>query len=528
MTTLLIVDDEKMIRHGLKAMIEREFPSMYSIALAGNGEEALELFRREPRDIIITDIRMPVMDGFALLESLAKLTAGREGPAVVILSGYDDFEYAKNAIRHRVKDYLLKPIRRDELFEVLSRIGREQQERESTARRQAQETQDFRRELRAARLRGLLMREESAPTAEQQEELAALAAPFTLAVLAGYYADGTRMKPEEVQALAERLAGPLERRFLEVLADWEGKLVLVGGSKEQLLVLPKLAEAKERKSLRIGISRTAGHAGEFRTCYEEACRALKYTFLSPQAGFMDVADTLTGRLSFPVPEAELRKLLNMLGTDRGKEIRQLLGRIFHIEQLPNLDLSYVEQVARSINERVLDEVFRMHGEASVEVLKQYRMAGNMYNYRHFHDYYRALEHLLLTVNDYIIGIRSAHTEHADMEKALQYIEENYARPLNMAMVSNHVSLSYSYFSEAFKVYTGESFVVYLKKVRIRHAKELLQGNTIKLNAVSAAVGFENSKQFARVFKEMEGISPGEYRTKHLLEQSASRVRGGQP
>ncbi|WP_151735686.1 response regulator [Paenibacillus tengchongensis] len=527
MTTMLIVDDEKMIRQGLKAMIEREFPSMYSIALAGNGEEALELYRQEQRDIIITDIRMPVMDGFALLEALARLTAGGEGPAVVILSGYDDFEYAKNAIRHRVKDYLLKPIRRDELFEVLSRISGERQERESSARRQAQEARDFRRELRTARLRGLLMHQETAPAPEQLEELAALAVPFTLAVMAGYYADGTRMKPEEVRSLVERLAGPLEQRFLEVLADWEGKLVLVSGGKEQLQALPKLAEAKERKSLQIGVSRTAGHAGEFLACYEEACRALQYTFLSPQAGLMDVADTFTGRLIFPAPEAELRKLLNMLGTDRDKELRQLLGQIFHIDELPNLDLSYVEQTARSINERVLDEVFRVHGEASVEVLKQYRMAGNMYNYRHFHDYYRALEHLLLTINDYITGIRSAHTEHADMEKALRYIEENYARPLNMAMVSNHVSLSYSYFSEAFKVYTGESFVVYLKKVRIRHAKELLQGNTIKLNAVSEAVGFENSKQFARVFREMEGISPGEYRTKHLLEQSTSRLRDGQ-
>lgn len=97
------------------------------------------------------------------------------------------------------------------------------------------------------------------------------------------------------------------------------------------------------------------------------------------------------------------------------------------------------------------------------MLKLYRTVGNLYNYRHFHDYYRALEHLLLSVNDYIIGVRSAHTEHADMEAALAYIEEHYARPLNMAMVSNHVSLSYSYFSEAFKAYTGESFVIYLKK-----------------------------------------------------------------
>lgn len=177
---------------------------------------------------------------------------------------------------------------------------------------------------------------------------------------------------------------------------------------------------------------------------------------------MDYTDIQADRLSFPSPDG-LRKLLNMLGTDREKEIRSLLGVIFQIEHLPQLDLAYLESVGRSMNERVLDEVFRVHGEASVEVLKLYRTVGDLYNYRHFHDYYRALEHLLISINDYIIGIRTAHSEHADMEEALAYIEDHYSRPLNMAMVSNYVSLSYSYFSEAFKAYTGESFVVYLKK-----------------------------------------------------------------
>lgn len=92
----------------------------------------------------------------------------------------------------------------------------------------------------------------------------------------------------------------------------------------------------------------------------------------------------------------------------------------------------------------------------------------------------------------------------------------------MAMVSNHVSLSYSYFSEAFKVYTGESFVNYMKKVRISHAKELLAEGICKLNDVSEAVGFENIKQFTRVFKELEGITPGEYRAKQLLGGHSGR------
>ncbi|MNB88301.1 putative response regulatory protein [compost metagenome] len=516
MKKLLIVDDEKMIRQGLKAMIEREYPGGYLIELAGNGQDALDLFRQGAADIIITDIRMPVMDGITLLEHLSAEALPDQRPAVVILSGHDDFEYAKSAIRHKVKDYLLKPIRREELFGILEQIQQERQVQESGASRQALETEGYRKELRNARLERLLQQQDVEPAPEQLEELGRLQLPYTVGVVNYYYNDGTRMKPGEVQGLLERLAGPLEQQFSELVTDWEGKLVLAAGSAEPFLNLYRLAEAKEIKGLLMGVGEVTESAGDFQKCYKQACRALQYTFLTPQSGYMDYGSIRSERRSFPLPDEELRKLLNMLGTEREKEIKSVLGSVFQTEHLQHLDLAYVENMARSINERVLDEVFRVHGEASVEVLKLYRTVGNLYHYRHFHDYYRALEHLLLSVNDYIIGIRSAHTEHADMEAALAYIEEHYARPLNMAMVSNHVSLSYSYFSEAFKAYTGESFVIYLKKVRIRHAKELLSGSRmLKLSGVSEAVGFENSKQFTRVFKELEGISPGEYRIKLL-------------
>lgn len=513
MKKLLIIDDEKNIRYGLKTMIEREFPSAYTIHIASNGAEGLDVFKAEGADIIITDIRMPVMDGITLLEQISAEAGGEKGPAVLILSGYDDFEYAKSAIRYRVKDYLLKPIRRDELFQILRSVDKEQEEQELNARQQVEKTEHFRRELRASRLRELLMQQEVQLERKQKEELHDLQTPFTVGVLNYFYKDGTRMKSGEVQGLVERLIGPLEKLFSEITTDWEGKLVLIGSRGQGFLELSRQAEAKETAGLAIGISTEGRSLDDLYSCYKEAYRALQYSYLNPQAGLLDYREVTSDRRNFPIPKEELRKLLNMLGTAREKEMKQLLSVIFQIEYLKELDLSYLEALSQHMNELVLDEVFRQHGEASVEVLKLYRTVGNMYNYRHFHDYYRALENLLLSVNEYILGVRSAHTEHADMEEALLYIEANYARPLNMAMVSNHVSLNYSYFSEAFKAYTGENFIIYLKKVRIRHAKELLVNGCSKLAEVSAEVGFENGKQFARVFKELEGISPGEYRAK---------------
>jgi two-component system, response regulator YesN len=523
MRKLLIVDDEKNIRQGLKIIIEREYPGMYEISDAANGSEALNLFRVEPADIVITDIRMPVMDGITLLEQLSADKGKGPGPAVIILSGFDDFEYAKSAIRYRVKEYLLKPIRRDELFEVLNRINKELKEQHASLRQQELAAESNRKNARMLLLQQLLLQKEPLVHPELQgqgnlyaEALEGLPSPFTIGVLSYHYNNGTLMKTGEVQALIEQRIG-LTKGFSEILTDLDGRLVLVGSSREAFAELSHQAGVKELHGLLIGISSSGREAGDIRSCYREACRALQYTYLYPQVNMIEYESVRDGRRSFPPPDEELRKLLNILGTDREKEMRSLLTVIFQIEHLKHMDLAYLEAVARLVNERVLDEVFRVHGEVSVEVLKLYRSIGDMYNFRHFHDYYRALENLLVNVNEYIMGVRSAHTEHAEMKAALAYIEENYHRPLNMAMVSNYVSLNYSYFSEAFKAYTGENFVLYLKKVRIRHAKELLSGSPSKLAAVSEAVGFENIKQFARVFKELEGISPGEYREKAMLE-----------
>ncbi|HEY2491784.1 MAG TPA: response regulator [Paenibacillus sp.] len=516
--TLLIVDDEKNIRYGLKTMIEREFPDLYGIHMASNGQNALDQYRETRADIVITDIRMPVMDGIRLIGELA-IETGDKGPVVIILSGYDDFEYAKTAIKYKVKDYLLKPIRREELFDLLMRIEKDLTEQEAIDRQREEQCEVYYKGLRSSRIQQLLLQPKHLSDEELEPYIVEIGfrkfkKPYRVAVVNFQYEDGSRMSPSETQSLVERLSGSLDGHLEAMTSDFEGKVVLVGSPKNWFQELSVQAEVKGWHGLRMGISSTEAHSVlDIRMQYEEALCALKYTFVYPQANYIDYAAVKEERQSFSLPHEDIRKLANMLGTDREKEMMALLGSIFQIEHLHHIDIAYLERVSRLVNERVLDEVFLVYGESSVEVLKLYKKVGNMSNFRSFHDYYRKLEHLLMSVNDYVTQVRSAYTEHGDMKEAVAFIDEHYARPLNMAMVSNHVSLSYSYFSEAFKAHTGENFVLYLKKVRIRQAKELLLHSPLKLAVIGESVGFENSKQFSRVFKELEGISPHEYRIK---------------
>lgn len=522
MRKLLIVDDEKNIRLGLKVMIERQFPERYDITLAADGIEAIERHREKLADIVITDIRMPDMDGLALIEHLA---GEPRQPRLLILTGYDDFEYAKTAIRYQVKDYLLKPVRRDELFQAMERME-EEIERQERIEDRLSATDLIEEELRVSRLRDLLTNQRL--TECEVEELGRqircgwLNHAYTIGVAAYVADDGKRMGKEELEVLFQRILRVPEYEGTFRFFDKDGRLVLVTDEKRPFTALAERMEAKGGASLLMGISELGSGIGQFRICYEQAREALAYTFVHPHANLIRYEAIKHKRLDFILPNEEIRKLANVLGTDREKEMQSLLRVIFNLNDLHQMHISYIRELSNRMNEQVLDQVFRIYGEASVEVLKLYRRVGSVENFRHFHDYFRSLEHLLFCLNDYVKQVHSAHSGNADMKAAVAYMETNYAKPLNMAVVSNYVCLNYSYFSEAFKAYTGENFVHYLKKVRIRKAKELLSDSSKKIADIGESVGFESVKQFARVFKELEGVSPLEYRLKVLTAEERAR------
>lgn len=517
-TKLLIVDDEKFIRLGLLKMIEREFQGQYELFTATQGAEALQLYLTDGADIIITDIRMPVMDGITLIERISSKVASmpsQSGPLVIILSGYEDFEYAKAAIRYNAQDYLLKPIRRDELFEALHKCNEQLAKRTQMVERIAV-AENY-------RLQELLLQQELSEQDIQKwsEEIGfeRYMLPFSVAVLSYKYEDGSRMKKEELKSFAEHMfksvAGHLNASFL----DSEGRVVLIGGPHSKFVELSHLADDKELGGLLIGLSHEGDVLTDLITCYKQASEALSYTLIYPKTRLINFNELSIKKPSYTEPREAIHKLGNVLGTNREKEISLLLHEIFRVDQLPDINIHYLEATSKLINHQVLDEVFRIYGEASIDVLKLYRKVGDISNFRHFHDYFRSLEQLLFKLDEYIKEVRSAHIDHGDMKNAVAYIEENYHRPLNMAIVSNHVSLNYSYFSEMFKEHTGENFVSYLKKVRIRKAKELIGTGSHNLSDISTAVGFVNSRQFSKVFREVEGITPFEYRGKLIAGKS---------
>lgn len=505
---LVIADDETNIRLGLRAMIDRQYPDRYEYAFAENGSEALSLIAGGGVQLLITDIRMPVMDGIELLERLQKHP---ERPEVVILSGHDDFPYAQAAIRYQAKEYLLKPIVRGELFAVLDRLEEElRQKDESIAAAAGARTID-----KPARLAHVLLRESIG-----ESELRSLLLEADLDWMDGEYAVGI-LRPLAGTTEALTVSSRVEQ-WLSGQSQWarcsirEGEKIIAAGDPDFFTrMLEQLGgHAQGRPCLALS-SRVKG-MDQLRLAYSQARQASKYALLYPDAERIEYDTIRNLDAGCPLPGGQIRKISNLIGLGRLPEIKRLLQQTLDIRTVSRCEIGYLMAIGRMLNEEVFDRVFRTYGEESVEILKLYKKAGHIENFERFHDYYHHVEKLLERLDDYVARIRSAHAERRDMQKAVDYLHEHYREDVNMAVVSNYISLNYTYFSEAFKEFTGESFSAYLRKLRLGKAKELLAKTDLKVYEICELSGFDSVKHFTRVFKESEGITPMEYRSRKLV------------
>lgn len=515
MISLLIVDDEKIIRRGLQSVIERQFPNLFNYRFAENGQEALELLHQEPADILFTDIRMPIMDGIELLE---QLQVHPVKPEVVLLSGYNDFVYAQKGIRYAVKDYLVKPVIREELFTVLERLMRDIRMREERADKAGEDAS-----LSAAELVTLHLTQEDVGGAITQNKLKQaglswLDAGYTLGLLTRRR-EGSQASSTDAASFRNEIAELLQGHMDWMLTrDGKGGTIMIARDPVIFYQLAKQWRVSVHESqLRIAISDSVQGIEQIRWAYSQAKQTLKYGILIPELDVLDYSSISERSERHVVPVELIQRILNLIGMGRRDEIKQLLDLILDVRIINSCEIGYLERISQLLNEELFDNLFRIYGYKVLGLLRTYASVGHIGNFDRFEDYYIAVEQLLDHLDRFIQDRREqAPTEQNTMQKVLIYLQTHYADDLNMAVVSNHFSLNYSYFSHAFQEYSGESFSNYVRRLRLDKAKELLVHSDLKVYEISDRVGFENVKHFTRLFKDTEGITALEFRNQRRL------------
>lgn len=515
MISLLIVDDEKIIRRGLQSIIERQFPNLFNYRFAENGQEALELLRQEPADIMFTDIRMPIMDGIELLEQLQDDPVK---PEVVLLSGYNDFEYAQKGIRCAAKDYLIKPVIREELFAVLERLMRDIRMREERADKAGEDASLLAAELVTMHLTQKDVGDAITQTKLKQAGLSWLNAGYTLGLLTRR-GGGSQTSSTDAASFRNQIAKLLQGQMDWMLTrDGKGGTIMIARDPDMFYQLVERWRLSVYESqLRIAISDSVQGIEQIRWAYTQAKQTLKYGILLPELDVLDYTIISERNERHVVPVELIQRILNLFGMGRGDEIKQLLDQILDVRIISSCEIGYLERISLLLNEELFDKLFRIYGYKVLCLLSTYAYVGHIGNFDRFEDYYTAIEQLLDSLDRFIQDRREqARTEQNTMQKVLTYLQTHYTEDLNMAVVSNHFSLNYSYFSHAFQEYCGESFSNYLRRLRLDKAKELLVHSELKVYEISDQVGFENVKHFTRIFKDTEGITALEFRSQRRL------------
>lgn len=479
METMLIVEDEKLIRQGLSVMMQRSGVPVGEILDCRNGEEALKILETTRVDVIFTDVRMPKMDGLTLIRKIAELDLPWPHPEIVVISGHDDFNYAVEAMHYGSREYILKPVKRERVTEVLLKLDDIIAQKKETSHMQEDYTKLCRQHLKYALADETLSAKEMETLRDTFGDLF----PFVNYLFLCQNRD-IRVTEDENAICLRRTSG---------FYIWA-----VNAGDAQSFIARNLPDAC------VGVSDVFHDVSDFRKAFDQSMDARKYAFFT---GKRIVEPQLVSYIKEDHrPQYPFSQLARWVGSKEYPALVRLLDGFFMQAARARVFPGLFEDFMLSFYAAVADmfshflppdaEGCRANDIYTSDTVDDYRIA-----------FFQWLDGLHARICLEMESSRSAER----MQEAIVFIEENYHKSLNMAVVSNHISMNYSVFSQLFKEHTGQSFVDYLRSLRIAKASDLLKHTDLRISEISARIGFDSDKYFMRSFKAIVGISPTQFR-----------------
>lgn len=530
---VFLVEDESVVREGLRDNIPWQQFGYQFVGEAGDGEMALPLIRKTKPDVLITDIKMPFMDGLSLSHIV-----GQEFPEmkIIIISGYDDFEYARQAIQEGVEQYLLKPITRRALQKALTEV-KEKIESEQEQKSYLNKYQDDMHEYEQFFLRTFFEKVFAGQISvqeiyeEAQKHSLDINAPFYNLVLIDVKEKENKRKSGEVcQKCYEELMRFL-MRFSNYYLVFRWSIDIYG-----VMIKGEVENITERTDKCLeGIGQICGQYEEeidwyaaagspierfsqLSECYQKLNHIFNYRFFEPAKHILSEKPTEglsdeSRKGAFEVVDMNKTNpelIRSFLTKGQKEEVEEFVGnflrgmeqalksRIFWDYTLLNVRfavLSYVAELGVAQQE-FLENI---HTE---DIQKMEISLENMRNY---------IEEMLTQA----IAFRDRKNEsqgRKTLNKSLEYIEENYMREnLSLNEIAAAQEVSPNYFSAMFSQEMQMTFVEYVTCKRMEKAKALLRETDMRANEIALMVGYKNPHYFSFVFKKTQGCTPREYR-----------------
>ncbi len=530
---ILLADDEEEVRKAIIRKIDWESLGFLVAGDADNGEEALEKIEQLKPDVIMTDIRMPYMDGLTLA---ARVRQKYPSIKILIFSGYDDFEYAKEAIKLNVTEYILKPVNGQELTKILARVRDcldeeiEQRSNINSLRESYLRNLPILRELFLNDLvRGNVPEEEVRPKLEEYNLDISGARKWLASVISVEPEERDegqplsrqqeqKLIPISVRQLVEDSLRGCVRFAVFNSTDGITMITAIDGQNTQTGFIDMLGDiCKEiRRILEVTVTIGVGHSTQsleqIGKSYQSAVDALGYKAIIGAGGTIyinDMEPVNRGKLQLEEKDEEELESQIKFGTPKtiAAAVQALAAQMedakVHASQYQVYMLSLTGCITRLMQQYDMDMRKIFDGDRG---------------FMRFLEKGQNREEFTAWLIDIACQMNEAMTRRRDttarqvIEEAKAYIQEHYPEPeLSVEMICRQLHMSPAYFSTVFRKETGKTCVAYLTEVRLNKAVELLNETKDKTYVIARKVGYQEQNYFSYVFKKRFGVSPTKFR-----------------
>lgn len=530
MYSILIIDDEPIVGKLIESLIDWKLLDLQVVGNLTDGLEAWEVIRTGKVDVAITDIRMPGLSG---IELIGKAREEKIQTSFIVVSGYKEFEYAKDAIRYGVEDYLLKPIDQKELTNLLEKIIRERRDKEKKDKEECQVKEDFERAKNRLKDQWLFSQLEGIHAGYTREEINR---DYSFHFVGDQFCiflgkrDVSKGEWSDVQyrAYYESLMEQLEFEKCNGISDFHlgvWKHFLVGiinldsrimGRKEFLRFVTQLAEREGRnlspgERLTVALSREYREIQESSAIYEETLCLIRRRVLLPENVLDGNFSYGSGGEEFQLPEREKYRYLDILlhGTE-AQLLDWLRGKFPGGGSKMELPYGFFCKTVRTAYDCWKTYV-------SPGISGQGRIIISPENFIDQYDDFGTMEDIFRGLEKYVEQVAEACRQlkepagNAQVNQVMHYVLEHYSEDLTLQELAHMVYMNSSYLSALFKKKTGKNFSKFLLDVRMEKAVSFLKDTNLSVQEIAKRVGYEDVRTFRKVFKESVGLSPMKYR-----------------
>ncbi|AUO05970.1 chemotaxis protein CheY [Paenibacillus jamilae] len=537
---VLIVDDEKHVRHAIRMLVHWEAYGVTEVIEAESGDQAIEVITALSPPVVLTDMRMPGKDGVALMEWIQ---ANSPSTRVVVVSGYDDFELVRQAIRRGGMDYILKPVDPVEINEAVSKATQAWRTAEQDRNRQAMQAIEVNR-MRphyADKLLTELISGTSLSITPLREELRL---PPAIQVCNAAVMSTTQLDADILDKYKTRRA-LLGFSLMNICNEFLGTsqtgvafrhlertdeiILLYWGEPARWPALLQDIHAGIRTALRcymhIGVGSFETFPAGAATAYQEARQALWKRDMLQNTDWMHESSPARQTVRLPqLSEMEEELRLSALSCNASRVSMAVSSWMEAVAVLPlvtaeqlagwNQELDWM--LARWLNDRPGDtEGEELTDESSTIPALPVDNRGML----SLPLWKKQIENRLLAAGQALTPSHSPNNP--TIRDIARYLDAHYDEDISLQDIASRFYLSREYISRKFKQEYGVNLSDYLCQIRMGKAKLLLLNDKLRLHHIAGMVGYQDEKYFGKVFKKLEGVTPGEFRRRHSANPQPS-------